>query len=79
MSSNRIKVLGYAQKVVYNNSIEYTPFTPDLVGFQLASNGGTPLFTMGNFYVTTNLDSKVDKIFVTNNFSQYTFFSCVSY
>ena len=72
MSSNRIKVLGYAQKVVYNNSIEYTPFTPDLVGLQLASNGGTPLFTMGNFYVTTNLDSKVDKIFVTNNFSQYT-------
>jgi len=72
MSSNRIKVLGYAQKVVYNNSIEYTPFTPDLVGLQLASNGGTPLFTMGNFYVTTNLDPKVDKIFVTNNFSQYT-------
>jgi len=71
MASNRIKVLGYAQKVVYEDQVQYTPYTPDLVGFQLASNGGTPLFTMGNFYVTTNLEPKVNKVFVTNNQSNY--------
>ena len=72
MSNNKIKVVGYAQKVVYNGSIEYRNFTPDLVGVQLANNGGTPLFTMGNFSVTTNFDQKIDKTFVTNNFSNFT-------
>jgi len=71
MSNNRIKVVGYAQKVVYDGSIEYRNFTPDLVGVQLANNGGTPLFTMGNFSVTTNFDQKIDKTFVTNNFSNF--------
>ena len=71
MSNNRIKVVGYAQKVVYNGSIEYRNFTPDLVGVQLASNGNTPMFTMGNFSITTNLDSKFTKNFKTNNFSNF--------
>jgi len=71
MSNNRIKVAGYAQKTFYNDQIEYRNFSPDLVGVQLASDGGTPLFTMGNFAVTTNFDPKKDKRFVTHRFSNF--------
>ncbi len=72
MADKKIKVAGYAKKVTYNGNIEYRNFSEDLVGFQLASNGGTPLFTMGNFSITTNLDPKTNKNFVTNNFSSFT-------
>ena len=71
MASDRIKVVGYAQAVQYTNGIEYRNFTPDLVGLQLASNGGTPLFSMGSFYITTNLEPKTDKTFITNKFSNF--------
>jgi hypothetical protein len=71
MSNDRIKVVGYAQKVSYTDGIEYRNFTPDLVGIQLASDGGTPLFTMGNFAITTNLDPKIDKFFNTAKFSNF--------
>ena len=54
MSNNKVRVVaGYTKKEVYNGKIEYRPFNPDLVGLQLASDGGTPLFTMGNFSITT--------------------------
>lgn len=71
MSSNRVKVVGYAQKIQYNDGIEYRNFSPDLVGVQLASNGGTPLLTMGNFSITTNMEPKSDKTFITNKFSNF--------
>ena len=71
MSNDRIKVPGYAQKVVYTDGIEYRNFTPDLVGIQLASDGGTPLFTMGNFSITTNMEPKSNKTFITNSFSNF--------
>jgi hypothetical protein len=71
MSNNKIKVVGYAQKVTYSDGIEYRNFTPDLVGFQLASNGGSPLFTMGNFSITTNLDPKLDKYHNVAQFSNF--------
>ena len=69
--SNKIKVSGYSKKEVFNGNIEYRNFSPDLVGLQLSSDGGTPLFTMGNFSITTNMDPKSDKSFITNNFSQF--------
>jgi hypothetical protein len=69
--SDRIKVVGYAKKIVYDGTIEYRPFSPDLVGTQLASDGGTPFFTMGNFSVTKNFDAKKNKVFTTNNFSNF--------
>jgi hypothetical protein len=72
MASDRIKVPGYAQKVFYNDQIEYRNFSPDLVGLQLTSEGSTPLFTMGNFSVTTNLEPKKSKIFTTTKFSNFT-------
>lgn len=69
--ANKVKIVGYAKAVQYGNGIQYTNFTPDLVGFQLASNGGTPLFTMGNFAITTNMEPKTDKKFITNKFSNF--------
>lgn len=71
MSSDRIKVLGYAQKISFPDGIEYRNFSPDLVGLQLTSEGGTPLFTMGNFSVTTNTEPKKTKNFITKNFSNF--------
>ena len=70
-NNNLIKVVGYAQAVQYGNGIEYTNFNPDLVGLQLASNGGTSMFTLGNFYITTNMNPKSDKTFITNKFSSF--------
>lgn len=70
--SNKVKVSGYSKAVKYDNGIEYRNFNPDLVGLQLASNSGTQLFTMGNFNITTNLDPKVNKNFITNSFSNFT-------
>jgi hypothetical protein len=69
--AKKIKVAGYSKKTLYNGNIEYRNFSPDLVGVQLASNGGTPLFTMGNFAITTNLDPKVDKNYITGKFSDF--------
>ena len=70
-SNNKVKVVGYAQKLSFNNGIEYSNFSPDLVGLQLASNGGTPLFTMGSFSITTNLDPKLDKYYNVSKFSNF--------
>ena len=71
MASNKVKVVGYAQKNIFVDGIEYTDFTPSLVGLQFASDGDTPLFTMGNFSITTNLEPKASKIFITNKFSKF--------
>lgn len=62
---------GYVKKTVYNGNIEYRNYNPDLVGLQLTSAGGTPLFTMGNFNITTNLDPKLNKNFITSQFSDF--------
>lgn len=69
--ANKVKIVGYAKKEFFNNGIEYRNFSPDLVGNQFASNDGTPVFTMGNFNISTNLDSKVTKNFVTNDFTNF--------
>lgn len=71
MSNNKVKVVGYAQRIFYNDGIEYRNFSPDLVGNQLTSEGGTPLMTMGNFSITTNMEPKSDKTFITNKFSNF--------
>lgn len=71
MSTSKIKVVGYAQKVIYDNGIEYRNFSTDLVGLQTTSIGSTPLLTFGNFSLTTNLEPKNDKFFLTNKFSNY--------
>lgn len=71
MSSSRIRVAGYAQAVQYIDGIQYRNFTPDLVGQQFANNGGTSLFTLGNFYISTNIDPALSRLFVTSSFSNF--------
>ena len=61
--NNRIKVAGYAKRIFFNNNIEYRNFSPDLVGLQLTSEGGTTLFTNGNFSIDINLEPKPDVLF----------------
>lgn len=69
--AKKIKVSGYSRQTKYNDNIEYRNFSPDLVGLEFANKGGTPLFTMGNFSITTNLDPKIDKTYVTGKFSEF--------
>lgn len=70
-TNNRIRVPGYAQRQFFGDGIEYRPFSPDLVGLQTTSNTDVPLFTMGNFYITTNMAPKSNKTFITNSFSNF--------
>ena len=61
--SNKVKIIGYAQKVFYNDGIEYRNFSNDLVGNQLTenSNGESSVLTFGNFVTTTNYSSRASK------------------
>ena len=61
--NDRIKIAGYARRIFFNDNIEYRNFSPDLVGLQLTSEGGTTLFTNGNFSIDVNLDPKADVVF----------------
>lgn len=45
-------------------------FSPNLVGLQFASNGGTPLFTFGNFAITTNIEPRIAKDFKLGEWSE---------
>ncbi len=69
--AKKVKVAGYSKKTVYNGNIEYRNFDPDLVGLQFAANGGTSLFTAGNFNITTNLDPKLNKNFLNGNYTNF--------
>jgi len=71
MANKRIKVAGYAQRIFFNDNIEYRDFSPDLVGLQLTSDGGTTLFTNGNFTISTNLDPKPDTLFIQGKKSKF--------
>lgn len=52
-----------SRRVVGNN------FDPYLVGLQWTSEGGTPLFTIGNFQITTNLTPPPKRNFQLGEFS----------
>jgi hypothetical protein len=69
--NDKIKVVGYAQRVFYNDGIEYRNFTPDLVGNQFVSNGDTALFTYGNFAVLKNTSVKDNLSYPTKPFSNF--------
>ena len=69
--NNKIKVVGYAQKVFYNDGIEYRNFTPDLVGNQYVNDGNTALFTYGNFSVTKNTQGREVTNYPTKPYSNF--------
>ena len=71
MANKKIKVAGYAQRIFFNDNIEYRNFSPDLVGLQLTSDGGTTLFTNGNFSISVNLDPKPDVLFKQGTKSKF--------
>ena len=71
--NNKVKVVGYAQRVFYNDGIEYRNFSDGLVGNQLTENsdGESSVFTFGNFVTTTNYGSRATRIFSTKKFSNF--------
>lgn len=71
--NNKVKIVGYAQRVFYNNGIEYRNFTEDLVGNQQTegSDGNTSVFTFGNFVTTTNYGGRESRIYSTKKYSDY--------
>ena len=77
--NNRVIVAGYAQRVFYNDGIEYRNFSDGLVGNQQTENadGETSVFTFGNFVTTTNYEGRLSRIFSVNKFSN--FYSLDSY
>ena len=70
---NKVKVVGYAQRVFYGDGIEYRNFSDGIVGNQGTPNpnGSTSVFTFGNFVTTTNYQGRAGRIFSTNKFSNY--------
>ena len=70
LPNKTVKVAGYAQRVFFNNNIEYRNFSPDIVGFGI-DDGGTTVFTNGNFTITTNLEPKPNVIFQQGSKSKY--------
>jgi hypothetical protein len=71
VKNDKIKVVGYAQKVFYNDGIEYRNFTPDLVGNQFVTNGNTALFTYGNFAVLKNTEVSPKANYPSKPFSSF--------
>ena len=75
MANNRfekVKITGYSKKTFFSGGIEYRNFSPDLVGLQLTTTpDNIPLFTLGNFNITTNFSPKKTKIFKTKSFSNF--------
>ena len=68
---NKVKVVGYSQAVKYTDGIEYRNFSDSLVGQQFTDDGGSVLFTAGNFNISTNLDSKETRQYKTRSFSDF--------
>lgn len=71
MSNRKIKVSGYSQRIFYNNGIEYRPYSSNLVGLQSTSIDDDAVFTLGNFNVSVNSDSRISKFFNTKQFSNF--------
>jgi hypothetical protein len=71
INNNLMNVPGYAQRVFFNDGIEYRNFTPDLVGYQYVSDTNTPLFTYGNFAILKNTQGRLVNNYVTKPFSNF--------
>ena len=71
--NNKIKVAGYAQRIFYDNGIEYRNFSDDLVGNQVTagSEDESSVLTFGNFVTTTNYGGRTSRIFTTKKFSDF--------
>ena len=72
-NNDRIKVVGYAQRVFYDNGIEYRNFSDGLVCNQTTSdnNNTDSIFTFGNFVTTVNTEGRVSRLFSTKKFTKF--------
>jgi hypothetical protein len=70
-NNNLINVPGYAQRVFFNDGIEYRNFTPDLVGYQYVNDTNTPLFTYGNFAILKNTQGRLVNNYTSKPFSNF--------
>lgn len=72
-SNDRIKVVGYAQRVFYDNGIEYRNFSDDLVGNQTTSDsdGEDSVFTFGNFVTTINYEGRLSRLYSSKKFTSF--------
>lgn len=69
--ADKVKVVGYAQRVFYDNGIEYRNFSDGLVGNQTTSPNQALQFTSGNFVITSTIDRKPSKIFLTKKYGPF--------
>lgn len=69
MSDERVKVVGYAKRIFFNDGIEYRNFSDDLVGQQSAT--GNSSLTFNNFITTTNLNARIANNFPTSDLSDF--------
>ena len=72
-NNDRIKVVGYAQRVFYDNGIEYRNFSDDLVGNQTTSDedGTDSIFTFGNFVTRINNSGRSSRLYSNKKFSNF--------
>jgi len=70
--NSKIKVIGYTQEVKYSGGIQLRNFSSNITTpISSPNDGGTTLFTLGSFNITTNTDQKKDKNFLTDKFSNF--------
>jgi hypothetical protein len=71
--NNKIKVVGYSQRVFYNDGIEYRDFTPDLVGNQQTQGDGNESsnLTFSNFVTSPNSSPREILSYNTGSFSDF--------
>ncbi len=70
---DRVKVVGYAQRVFFNDGIEYRNFTDDLVGNQLVqgNDGISSISTFGNFVTTINNKGRASRLYSSKKYTQF--------
>ena len=69
--TNKVIISGYSETLVYNGTIQYRNFSPDILAPFAPSNANVSLFTLGSFAVTTNIEPKNTRSFITNKFSNF--------
>jgi hypothetical protein len=67
----KVKIVGYAQRVFFDDGIEYRNFSDDLVGNQISSKESQSLFTFGNFLIVPSPTEKTEKQYLTRKFSSF--------
>jgi len=73
MASDRVKVIGYAQRVFFDQGIEYRNYSDELVGQQQTTGDGEGLpYSLANIFDTEfSNERRITRNYITNGFSQF--------